>query len=279
MQTKLISGHFFPKPLSYLLSFLTGLILLSSCSNWAIKDQCKGTNWFEYAQGVSFSGKYLEEDHFVKQCKELDLINAQHLDQGFKLGRDKGCSYDEIFKRGKAGTPVNFKFCDGLEPQLMTKKHRDGLAFFCTADNGYPFGKSGQSYQKVCSAEQEKVFLPTYHSGRKQFLTERKDSLNSQISQIEFSIGNLSQREQNSSRDYHSLPSVHQCFTKTVYNEALKRDESKQICEEASYIRMQRDGLYSQLESIRGELRSQNAKLREQRKELEEVNLELNKIP
>jgi len=219
MQSKFLTGHFFSKFLSYILLSLAALTLFSSCSNWALKDRCKGTNWFEYAQSVSFSGKYLEEDHFVKQCKELDLINSQHLDQGFKLGRDKGCSYDEIFKRGKVGSPVNFKFCDGLEPSLMTKKHREGLAIFCTTENGYPFGKSGQLYQQVCSGEQEKMFLPTYHKGRKQFLTERKESLNSQIIQIESSISRLGHRERNSSADYHSLPSVHQCFTKTVYNE------------------------------------------------------------
>ena len=100
--------------LRFLFVLLLAPFFLSGCANWALKDRCEKTNWFEYSQGVAFDGRYLDEDGFVKDCKKVDRISAVQIDQGFKLGREKMCQYDEIFGRAKEGVPVFFKFCDGF---------------------------------------------------------------------------------------------------------------------------------------------------------------------
>lgn len=254
-------------------------IYISGCASWALKERCEKTNWFEYSQGVAFQGKYLEEDAFVKDCKDVDRTNAVQLDQGFKLGREKMCSYDEIYLRATQGQPVFFKFCDGLEMNLMKKKFTDGLVIFCTAERGYSYGKSGQVYQRVCAAQQEVQFLPKYFQGRKEYLSqmildtkENLKSLSNQLARIEYS-------HSEASRAYYSIPNLLDCSTISVYNEITKKDETKRVCSEPNYIRNQRDRLYDKLSEISDQLRDTRNSIKQKSADLENYQKELNIIP
>ena len=227
-----------------------------SCASWDLKDRCEKQNWFEYSQKLAFSGKYLEEDQFVKECKGVDRTNATQLDLGFKLGREKMCSYDEIYLRATQGQPVFFKFCDGLDMFTMKKKFSDGLLVYCTPTRGYEFGKTGQVYQKVCSANQEIKFLPSYYKGRKEFLTQFLNDKKSVLAQQESLLKSLNINETNASNAYSSIPHVLNCETIKVYNEATKANESKTVCSEPYYIQNQRSRLYNDLLEARKSLRA-----------------------
>jgi len=229
-------------------------MLLCSCSTWVLKEKCQATNWFEYSQKVAYQGKYLEEDGFIKDCRGVDRINDVQLDLGFKLGREKMCTYDEIYKRATQGQPVFFKFCDGLEAPLMKKRYQDGLNIFCTNDQGYSYGKSGQDYLKVCPAQQEVQFLPGYYRGRfeylTQFLIDKRELESKQLGNIQ----SYSQSESNASRAYSSIPNLLDCNSLQVYNEATKQNENRTVCSEPFYIRSQRESLYSEMSSASSSL-------------------------
>jgi hypothetical protein len=44
----------------------------------------------------------------------------------------------------------------------------EGLATYCTLENGYEVGYAGRRYRKVCPPEQEPGFLQGYEQGRKE---------------------------------------------------------------------------------------------------------------
>lgn len=259
--------------------FLAHLFFNLGCSSWALKDKCENTNWFEYSQNIAFQGKYLEEDAFVKDCKGVDRINATQIDQGFKLGREKMCGYDEIYKRALQGQPVFFKFCDGLEPSLMKKRFAEGLIIFCTQEKGYSYGKSGQVYQKVCTAKQEVDFLPGYFQGRKEYLTQFIiDKKEFEMNQSHLLEG-LETSEVNVSRAYYSIPNLLQCHVVNVYNEALKKDEGKNVCSEPGYIMRQRTSLFESLSSARSQTHSARQTLIETRDKIQWAQHELSILP
>ncbi|MES3037319.1 MAG: DUF2799 domain-containing protein [Bdellovibrionota bacterium] len=258
---------------------LWALFLVTGCASWEIKKRCEETNWYEYAQSVSFQGKYLEEDPFVKQCKEYDKINAQQVDLGFKAGREKGCTYTEIYNRGRTGVPVQFSFCDGLDMKLMQSRHIEGLKHFCTKANGYPFGKTGKVYQNVCSPAQEKDFLPTYHMGRHEYLKDRVTMLKEKENTLNSQIDAERIRESQVSREYANVPRSETCGHKTVFNAATSANETRLVCEESSWAVSQRNNLSSQLNSLRSRISELTGDRAKTQREIEATRDEMSKIP
>lgn len=230
------------------------IFVLSGCSTWVLEERCEKTNWFEYSQSLAFQGKYLEEDGFIKDCKGVERVSAQQLDVGFKLGREKMCQYDEIFQRGRKGIPVFFKFCDGLEMNTMLSQFSKGLKEFCTADNGYTYGKSGSVYQKVCDKDQEVQFLPRYKLGRKEYLISYVALLEAESLKMGDLLSSLSASERRLSNEYVNLPSPQECTSKSVYDEATKSTSTQTVCEESWYIKRQRNSLSSSLSEVRNQL-------------------------
>ncbi len=254
-------------------------LALSACSNWELKEKCEKTNWFSYAQGVSFSGKYLEEDSFVKQCRSVEKVNSVDLDRGFKFGREKGCTYDEILSRGRQGQVVNFQFCDGLDAYTMKQKHREGLKIYCLRDNGYPVGKSGQVYQNVCLTEEEKSFLPNYQRGRRDFLSDSIKLSQREIGAMRQSLESYEQELNRISREFTTLPHLQQCETKSVYDQNSHKEEMKQICQEPSHISNMRSNLDAQLSRTRTQKNELNSRLEERERSQHQMEDELIRLP
>ncbi|HEY8271465.1 MAG TPA: DUF2799 domain-containing protein [Pseudobdellovibrionaceae bacterium] len=268
-------SHRFNKILSLVLVLFT-----VGCANWALQDKCEKTNWFEYSQNVAYQGKYLEEDGLIKACKGIDSTSAVQLDLGFKQGREKMCQYDEIFTRAKEGIPVFFKFCDGLDMNRMRSLYQQGLVTYCTAEKGYSFAKAGKLYQNLCSPQQEKAFLPGYYKGRKEYLTNYINELNSKLVAVKELEASYARTETNIHREYATLPSnATECHTITVYNDATKQNEIRSICEEAAYIRGRRSVLWSDLDHIRIKLREVRADWKDIESNLSQAQTDLNSIP
>jgi len=258
-----------------------GVIIFSllGCSNWALKDRCEKTNWFEYSQKVAFEGRYLEEDGFIKDCKGVDRTSAVQLDLGFKQGRDKMCQYDEIYGRAKEGVPVFFQFCDGLDMDRMKGLYRDGLVSYCTNEKGYSFGKAGKIYQNLCNPQQEKVFLPGYYKGRKEYLTDLMTELRGKLVEIKRLEQSYSETEAVLNREYGSLPNAMECSNRTVYNDTAKKDEVKVICEEAGYVRSRRSSLWGSLDDVRDKLRNTRTDWRDTEGKMAQAQLDFNAVP
>lgn len=268
-------------PFKFFQYFLSILILQClGCANWSLRETCEMTNWFEYSQNVAFQGKYLEEDGLVKACKGIESVSAVQLDQGFKLGREKMCQYDEIHSRAKEGIPVFFKFCDGLEMNRMKELYRQGLEIYCTSEKAYSFGKSGKLYQNLCNASQEKVFLPAYHKGRKEYLTSYKQELQNRLLDLKALETSFARTESNIQREYATLPqNALLCSLKSVYDSSSKKNELRQICEEAPYIQVRRSTLWRELDKVRNELKSIREEWRETEQKISQAQMEFNAIP
>jgi hypothetical protein len=189
------------------------------------------------------------------------------------------CNYDEMFARGKSGEPVNFDFCDALNKHQMQVRHKEGLKIFCTKDNGYPYGKSGKEYKNVCTPEQEKAFMPTYYSGRKDFLNAKIQTLRDSVGDKQGEYSRLSASEGRLSLQVSMLPHTKDCRTFTEFNHVTQKNELKTECSESIHVKNQRDMLNRELTGVRSQMRDLRAKIDTTVKELESTQNELNKIP
>lgn len=55
--------------------------------------------------------------------------------------------------------------CPGLPQQSWALGRAEGLAAYCTAENGYRLGRAGREYHGVCPAETADLFLREYERG------------------------------------------------------------------------------------------------------------------
>ena len=44
---------------------------LVSCSSWFKRRECNKTNWFTHGEKVAMSGKRLDEDSFINECRKV----------------------------------------------------------------------------------------------------------------------------------------------------------------------------------------------------------------
>lgn len=256
------------------------VLITTGCSNWQLQERCEKTNWFNYSQKVAFEGKYLEEDGFVKACKKLDSTSAVQLDLGFKQGREKMCQYDEIYNRAKEGVPVFFKFCDGLEMNEMRSQYQKGLASYCTKEKGYSFGKAGKIYLNLCSPEQEKVFLPGFYKGRKEYLTSYIEEQTKNLGNLKTLEASYAQTESNLQEEYRTLPdNARECNLQSVYNESTKQNEFQTICSEPFYIQNRRTSLWAKMDEVRRQLKILRNDWREADESIKKARLELSTLP
>lgn len=264
------------------LKLLTGIFVLGNlgCANWALRESCEKTNWFDYAQNVAFQGKYLEEDGFVKACQNLEKTSAVQVDLGFKQGREKMCQYDEILARGREGIPVFFKFCDGLDEGRMKSMYRQGLETYCTNEKGYTYAKTGKLYHNLCTAEQEKKFLPGYYKGRREYLTSLVADYRKAIQSLRERLDSFEKSEAGLNSEYSRLPKeAQECRIDLVYDEVQKKNENRKICEEAHYIRQRRTSLWSDLDRTRGQIRDLRADWAELEGKIGQAEADLRAIP
>ncbi len=252
---------------------------LTACSSWELQERCEKTNWFEYSRDVAQSGRYLEEDGFIKDCKGVDRISSSQIDIGFKSGRQRYCTYENFLRLGQSGEPVNFKLCDNLILAQMQQRYGSGLKDFCVAKVGYDYGSGGKKYKNVCFKPAEEKFLQSYYTGRREYLEKS-------ILQVGQDIQNLQQAQQQVSyqlssvtNEIHLLPSPQECRVQDVYDPGLQKSVSRNICEEASYIRFQRQTLHSHHTALLSQFQQHAEILTRMLTSLADHRTELTKIP
>lgn len=267
----------FKSPLKFAFLCWCTLVLFGCAS--ALKERCEKANWFEHSRDVALSGRYLEEDLLIKECKGIDSTSAVQLDLGFKSGRERYCTYENYLRRGEAGDLVNFRLCDGLVLRSMQERYANGLKSFCTAEVGFSYGASGKVYQKVCLLQAEVKFLPQYYKGRLQYLEKSISQVTQDMRMLQDLQNQIAPQINLVSHEISMLPSPQQCSQRMVYNEITKKDEARTICEEASYIRNRRSELYSQLNSLRTQYMNHSTVLSVSTANLSHLRTELTKIP
>lgn len=230
------------------------LFVFSGCASYFLKEKCEQTNWFNYSQSIAYSGKYLEEDGFIKDCKGVDRINSQQLDVGFKLGREKMCTYEEIYTRGKSGEPVYFDFCDGLSKVQMKSRYDQGLRIFCTESNGLVYGKSGAVYKKVCDPASDINFMKGYRPGRTQYLEFLIKTDKAAIELLNSDYAEAQERQRVANLQYSSIPDGQVCGNREIYHPSTDKKSVEYVCEIDPVVRAQRSDMISRLNSISSEM-------------------------
>lgn len=171
-----------------------GLILFSlvSCVSYFKRKDCEQINWYDYGQKIAMSGKRLEADQLLNDCRKVEAeIGESKLDLGYKSGRDRYCTMDEIYNTGKGGHSFSYELCDHLSRQKVKEKHLEGVLVFCKPDNAYAFGVKGGVYEKVCPENKELFFLKEYNRGRKIFLEASVKNNEIEIADLEKNIFQL----------------------------------------------------------------------------------------
>ena len=65
---------------------------LVACSSWFKRRECNKTNWFSYGEKVAMSGRRLDEDSFINECRKVEAdVSDSQLDRGFKTGMATYC--------------------------------------------------------------------------------------------------------------------------------------------------------------------------------------------
>ncbi|MEO5667068.1 MAG: DUF2799 domain-containing protein [Bdellovibrionota bacterium] len=162
-------------------ALLATLVFLSSCAS-ELKRRCESTNWFEYGQSVALSGKRLNADNFVGQCKKekVDIDEAQ-LDVGFKAGMGRYCTAEGAADTGRKGDVFSDDLCDPATVSSLRKEHQKGVLVYCKPENGYEQGALGKTYNNVCSEKLEPAFLKQFKRGKRVYVSGVIESKESEI--------------------------------------------------------------------------------------------------
>lgn len=113
-----------------------------------------------------------------KQCLSFDWQN-----KGFEsamngqLKRDSYLYYQEKCGKEHGIAPEETSFDLG---------YQKGIDQLCTVEGGRRLGQKGFSYQHLCPAEKEEVFIKSFRSGRLEFLESQVEKLQEKIKALEY---------------------------------------------------------------------------------------------
>ena len=122
------------------------LVLLAGCSTYS-KKECEVKDWYQEGYNSAREGNTIDSiNHFRKNCSQ-----------------EHGVAINETL------------FNEGFEK---------GLTYLCTEQQGRLFGQQGRVYRGTCPKELESNFVKTYESGRMDFLVQKVNSLEDEISDL-----------------------------------------------------------------------------------------------
>jgi hypothetical protein len=170
---------------AFRLLLITSALSLVSCASYMKRKECEKVNWFEHGKQVAMRGSWLNADPLLNECRKVEAeISETQVDQGFKNGVSVYCTPTRAEMIGKSGDLYSRDLCEGPSITSLLAAFKKGQNDYCQKSNGYLAGISGKKYQNVCSADQEKGFLPEYRKGRKSYLTTRVNDISLEIDNL-----------------------------------------------------------------------------------------------
>lgn len=233
---------------------VSSVLLLSSCANWLMRQQCEKINWYQHGYDVAMSGKRLTGDERVQQCRKAEFeIPEQQLDVGFKAGMSNYCKPEIAYTTGKQGDFINLDLCDPGQATVLRQKHADGVKAYCAVGNGFTAGSSGKKYQNICPANMEEAFMKEYRRGRKSFLTAKIQAQEGEVRDLDNKISQQERNRTNLSFQRNMLPQAREVREKT-YNAAT-----------GTYVETTKteDRALSERERLDGEIRRATSQIEE----------------
>ncbi|MCX2781206.1 DUF2799 domain-containing protein [Microbulbifer thermotolerans] len=91
-----------------------------------------------------------------------------------------------------------------VDTEAWLRGHEEGVAYFCTPENGYRQGRLGNSYEGVCTGPGADLFLAEYHRGLADYqvemeylqLARRYDDLRRQLIAVNAALASAGEEEQ-----------------------------------------------------------------------------------
>lgn len=237
------------------------VLLLASCAS-ELKKRCKDTNWFQYGESVALSGKRLNSESFIDQCKNEDVdVNEAQVDVGFKAGMGRYCTTDGAVDTGRKGDPFNADLCDPGISMSLRKDHLKGVESYCRPRNGFEQGALGKEYKNVCPEKVEDAFLKQFRAGRRTYLNGIIQSKQSDIEAAERAAEDAG-RQENRLRNQLTALTAAQTLTRA------RRTLSPEV--EAT--------LESERSSLEQSVYAESSKRRQKEREVEKLRSEVSEL-
>jgi hypothetical protein len=244
------------------------MFALGGCAS-ALKQQCEKTNWFEHGKKLALAGKRVNDDKFVPECKREDVrVDEGQLNLGFQAGQEQYCEPEGAFRTGRNGGFLNTDMCGENELPLLREQHAAGVNQFCSAANGFTVGASGRKYNNICPAAVEAVFLPEYRRGRRAYLEQRIDGLETEVQLSQEKIFRLLDEKSSTESALAAVPA-------SVTRKDLKGKDLAEQTKRNTQLDNQRNTLRRRISSLDSDLRSQTELQTRTRREIEALKLDL----
>ncbi len=172
-----------------------GTLFLCSCASYFLRKECEKINWFDYGYNIAMSGKRLNGDQYLNECRKAEAqVQESQLDLGFKSGMSNYCKPEVVFANGKKGQFFSSDFCDPGQVKMLMSKHAEGVQVFCEPGSAYTFGTTGGTYNQICPKEKEDAFVKEYRRGRKKYLSASILEKKSRIQKLDSDIHSSNMR-------------------------------------------------------------------------------------
>lgn len=262
--------------LAQILLILVGSGLTLSCASYFKRKDCEKTNWFQYGHDVAMSGRRLDADTFVKECRKVEAqMSFSDLDTGFKAGMAKYCNNDNVYEVGKSGKPFSYDMCDGENMTKMKQRWAAGIRVFCTPSSAYRFGAGGGVYLNVCPKDTEDAWMAEYRKGRKIYLTSQIAEKEKEISRLDGEVSRLESKRTSLSQEQAMVANQTQFRTERVYDPKTGSYTERTIREQPQGAQMRSQQLSSDISSVNYQIESTRKKQRDLQEEISKMRTEV----
>lgn len=159
--------------------------MLTGCATHLSQDQCLNTNWFSVGQGDGNSGHAPRDlGPAIEDCTKFKIaVDTKGYLAGWRQGMKPFCAptANQGYADGVAGTALNdilqrAPLCSKAGWKLKTDQYHagwhNGIAQYCTFENGLNFARQGQALPAVCPPTLQKRFEAGWQKGQDQFCNQ-----------------------------------------------------------------------------------------------------------
>ena len=141
------------------------LFMFNGCTTVS-KEDCMVMDWYELGRADGMEGKAIT--HYQKRAKPCIEHGIMPDREAYYRGHDDGlayyCSEQNGYEMGRRGEH-NKALCPPDQAVDFRRGYEAGLAVYCTEENGYTLGVQGKRYHSVCPPDLEMPFRAGYDQG------------------------------------------------------------------------------------------------------------------
>ena len=150
------------------------LFMFNGCT-MVSKEDCMAMDWYALGRADGMGGRAITYyQNRAKPCIEHGIMPDR---EAYYQGHDDGlayyCSEQNGYEMGRRGE-LNKTLCPPDQAVDFRRGYEAGLAVYCTEENGYTLGVQGKRYQYVCPPDLEAPFRAGYEQGKRVYEQKAK---------------------------------------------------------------------------------------------------------